>query len=129
MGFHPKPLTRGFRKRVKETFGSIFKKFLISIQNSPENGFISVKVPCAKMKWKKSPSATPKPARDERLRHLEQENAELTQELRGALKDLRQLLAEKRELEEQLKATPTFSEHHRDNPRSATKGKTAPIAS
>lgn len=82
-----------------------------------------------KNEMEKSPSATPKPARDERLRHLEQENAELTQELRGALKDLRQLLAEKRELEEQLKATPTFSEHHRDNPRSATKGKTAPIAS
>lgn len=85
--------------------------------------------PMFKNEVEKSPPLASEPERDERLHHLEQENAELTKELRGALKDLRQLLAEKRELEEQLKTTPSFSEHHRDNPRSVTKGKPAPTAS
>lgn len=50
---------------------------------------------------------------------LKSESAELTVELRGALKELRQLNEEKRELEDRLKAAPAFLESS-ENPEPAT---------
>lgn len=72
---------------------------------------------------------TPDPPLDERVPHLENEIAELTLELRGALKEIRRLNEEKRELEDKLKSGQPFTRPHPDNPRSATKGKPAPTAS
>ena len=62
---------------------------------------------------------------DPRLQELERENAELTVELRGALKEIRQLNEEKRELEERLKCAPELQDNRLDNPQHATSDKPA----
>lgn len=63
-----------------------------------------------------APSAPdPVPAEDTRVQELERENAELNVELRGALKEIRRLNEEKRELEERLKCTPELQDNRLDN--------------
>ncbi|GAB7511255.1 hypothetical protein [Bilophila wadsworthia] len=62
---------------------------------------------------------------DLRIQELERENAELNVELRGALKEIRQLNEEKRELEERLKCTPELQDNRLDNPQHATSDRPA----
>lgn len=62
----------------------------------------------------------PQTVTEPRLQELERENAELNVELRGALKEIRQLNEEKRELEERLKCTPERQDNRLDNPQHAT---------
>ena len=73
-----------------------------------------------------APSAPdPVPAEDTRVQELERENAELNVELRGALKEIRRLNEEKRELEERLKCTPELQDNRLDNPQHATSDRPA----
>lgn len=60
------------------------------------------------------------PAKDPHVQALERENAELNVELRGALKEIRRLNEEKRELEERLKCAPGLQDKRLDNPQHAT---------
>ena len=60
------------------------------------------------------------PAKDPHVQELERENAELNVELRGALKEIRRLNEEKRELEERLKCAPGLQDKRLDNPQHAT---------
>lgn len=85
-----------------------------------KDGTTSEETPCL------APSApVPIPAEDPRLQDLERENAELTVELRGALKEIRRLNEEKRELEERLKHMPERQDKRLDNPQYATSDRPA----
>ena len=46
IGVSPQTFNTWFAEKAKEISGNIFKKSLIFIQSSPENGFILVKVLC-----------------------------------------------------------------------------------
>ncbi|MEI3478555.1 MAG: hypothetical protein V8Q84_04900 [Bilophila sp.] len=133
LGFKQATFSGYLNEKRQDNLWPLLPKILLLFPSLSRDWLYFGEGPMLKPEQEINQSESPVPSLElstgERVTHLESEVTELTLELRGALKEIRRLNEEKRELEDRLRSEQSFAKHHRDNPRSATKGKTAHIAS